>query len=143
RVYVATAQGQIDPPSTPQQPTVHALDMDTGAVLWQKGSLADPIDASFGPVSATKELVFVGRIVSSTLPVFDAKTCDPLLSRLLGDVIFGSAIASGAVAIDGTLLVGTGIGTLTGDPTDQSTQVANFDSSLVALCVPQSKSCPK
>ena len=33
RIYVSTAPGSLDP-FTPQRPTVHALDKNTGAILW-------------------------------------------------------------------------------------------------------------
>jgi outer membrane protein assembly factor BamB len=143
RVYLATAQGQADPPSLPQQPTVHALDLDTGDVLWQAGSGPLPDgEASFGPVSATRKLVLVGSIVSQNLRFYDAKTGALLLRRAIGDVGY-SGIASGAAVVDGNVVVGSGIGTLTGDPSDLSELAARTPSSVVALCVPGSKGCPK
>jgi hypothetical protein len=45
------------------------------------------------------------------------------------------------VAIDGTLLVGTGIGAL--DAGESAEITARTPSSLVALCVSGSKGCPK
>jgi outer membrane protein assembly factor BamB len=143
RVYLATAQGQSDPPSLPQQPTVHALDLDTGDVLWQAGTGPLPDgEASFGPVSATRKLVVVGTIVSQNLRFYDAKTGELLLRRAIGDAGY-SGIASGAAIVDGNVVVGSGIGTLTGDPSDLSELAARTPSSVVALCVPGSKGCPK
>jgi hypothetical protein len=139
RIVIATAPG-FDPLS-PQQPTLRALDLDTGAVLWDNA--ADNDDASFAPVGATRQLAFVGSIVLPALRVYDAETGELLMLKLIGDALLGSAVASGPVVVDGTLLVGTGIGTLVGDPGAPSEVVARIPSSVVALCVPGSKGCPK
>jgi outer membrane protein assembly factor BamB len=143
RIYITTAQGVADPPSPPQQPTMHALDLDTGDVLWQAGSDADPLDASFGPVSATKKLLFVGSILTPELRVFDAKTGEPLLERRVGDLNFLQSTASGPVLIDGTILLGTGIGERGANPNGQAVFTSKIPSSLVALCVSGTKGCPK
>jgi hypothetical protein len=45
------------------------------------------------------------------------------------------------VIVDGIVLVGTGIGTLTGNPESASDVTAGFPSSLIALCVDGSASC--
>jgi outer membrane protein assembly factor BamB len=142
RVYVATAQGQADPPAPPQTPTLHALDLDTGDVVWQTGEGPPDGDATFGPVSATKKVLVLGSILFQNLRFFDAKTGAHLASRPIGDLGI-SGIASGAAVVDGNVVAGTGVGTLTGDPNDLSTIVARTPSSVVALCVPGSKGCPK
>jgi outer membrane protein assembly factor BamB len=144
RIYLATAQGNTDPPAPPQQPTVHALDLDTGDVLWQAG-IGDgpPGDASFAPVGATRKLVFVGGILLPQLRIYDAKTGELLATRRVGDLPFGQSTASGPVTIDGTILLGTGIGERGANPDSQAVQASHTPSSLVALCVPGSKGCPK
>jgi outer membrane protein assembly factor BamB len=141
RAYIATAQGQTDPPAIPQQPTIHALDLDSGEILWQNG-IGDYPDgsASFSPVGATPELMFVGSLLFQNLRIYDSESGELLATRLVGDASFGG-VASGAVAIDGTLLVGTGIGAL--DAGESAEITARTPSSLVALCVPRSKGCPK
>jgi outer membrane protein assembly factor BamB len=142
RIYVGTAPG-FDP-TDPQRPTVHALDADTGAVLWDNGTAPGAgTDASFGPTSVTKDLVFVGGVVAPRLRLFDANTGALLCGSLIGDQILFSAVASGPAVVDGTLLVGTGIGTRTGDPSDPAEIAASVPSSVVALCVPKSKGCPE
>jgi outer membrane protein assembly factor BamB len=142
RIYFATGPG-VDP-MNPQQPTVHALDARTGAVLWENdGSQPGDGDSAFGPTAATAKLVFVGSVVAPRLRIYDAATGELLAGHLVGDALLGSAIASGAVPIDGTVLVGTGIGTLTGNPSSPSEITARFPSSLVALCVAGKKGCPK
>src|SRR5262249_41550500 len=51
RVYFSTAPGNDADLFNPQRPTVHALDADTGAIVWQ--NTAEPnADASFAPTSA-------------------------------------------------------------------------------------------
>jgi outer membrane protein assembly factor BamB len=141
RILIATAQGQTDPPDIPQQPTIHALDLDDGMVLWQKG-IGDYPDgsASFSPVGATPKLMFVGSLLFQNLRVYDTASGELLLTRLVGDATFGG-VASGAVTIDGTVLLGTGIGAL--DAGVSGEIAARTPSSLVALCVPGSKGCPK
>jgi outer membrane protein assembly factor BamB len=123
---------------------VHALDLDTGDVLWQAG-IGDgpPGDASFAPVGATRKLVFVGGILLPQLRIYDAKTGELLATRRIGDLPFGQSTASGPVTIDGTILLGTGIGERGPNPDSQAVQASHTPSSLVALCVPGSKGCPK
>jgi len=140
RIYLATGP-TIGPPATPQA-SVHALDLDSGDVLWD--NLDDPAGTSnnFGPVAATSQLVIVGTYDFPVLRFYDAESGELLLERPIGDQFTAGGMASGPVTVDGTLLVGTGIGALTG-PDDASTITARADSSLVALCVPGSKGCPK
>jgi outer membrane protein assembly factor BamB len=138
-IHFATAPG-FDPVE-PQRPTVHALDMDTGDVLWQAGQEGEDDDAGFGPTATANGLVFVGGVIAPNLRVYDAGTGERLHQMLIGDQLLGSAIASGPVIIDGTVLVGTGIGTLTGNPESPSNITASFSSSLVALCVEGSSGC--
>jgi hypothetical protein len=86
--------------------------------------------------------VIIGTYDFPLLRVYDAESGELLLERPIGDQFTAGGMASGPVTVDGTLLVGTGIGALTG-PDDASTITARADSSLVALCVPGSKGCPK
>jgi outer membrane protein assembly factor BamB len=115
--------------------------MDTGDVLWQAGQEGEDDDAGFGPTATANGLVFVGGVIAPNLRVYDAGTGERLHQMLIGDQLLGSAIASGPVIIDGTVLVGTGIGTLTGNPESPSNITASFSSSLVALCVEGSSGC--
>jgi outer membrane protein assembly factor BamB len=119
--------------------------MDDGSVVWSNAGNEDILegDASFGPTSATKQLVFVGGVLAPQLRIYDARNGELLHTALIGDQILLSAVASGAVVVDGTILVGVGIGTLVGNPAAPSEITARLPSSLVALCVPGVKRCPK
>jgi outer membrane protein assembly factor BamB len=137
RIYMATGIAQ----GAPGEPTVHALDLDSGAILWQ---FQDAF-ANYAPASATPKLLFAGSLYAAQLRVFDPRTgellMDPPLNLFPERGPFG-AVSSGPVVVDGTLLVGTGIGAFgSGDDTGNAT--ALLDSALVALCVPSSKGCPK
>ncbi|HVH05538.1 MAG TPA: hypothetical protein VNE71_06030 [Myxococcota bacterium] len=94
-------------------------------------------------MSATKKLLFVGSILTPELRVFDAKTGEPLLERRVGDLNFLQSTASGPVLIDGTILLGTGIGERGANPNGQAVFTSKIPSSLVALCVSGTKGCPK
>jgi outer membrane protein assembly factor BamB len=133
RIYLSTAPGASE--FAPDQPTAHALDLDTGAVLWTLGSDAAPQPPSFAPVSATRELVFTGTVIGGRLRMLDAHTGELLDQRSLNSV---AGNASGAVVVDGTVLVGAGIGDLQAAP-----ETARAPTSLRAFCVPNSKGCPR
>lgn len=144
RVFFGTAPGTD--PTHPQRPTVHALDMDTGALVWDNGATAD-VDATFSPTSAIPGLVFTGATLSSRVRGFETEgdTGARVLrtSRLVVPSIgFGDAVASGAVVINGTLLVGVGIGFRGAVPGDPGNVVSYIPSPLVALCVPGAPGCP-
>ena len=138
RIHFATAPGFN--PLSPQRPTIHALDADTGEIVWQAGREGGE-DASFGPTAVANGLVFVGSVTEPNLRIFDAESGALLHQQMLGDRLLFSAIASGPVIVDGIVLVGTGIGTLTGDPENLSDISASFASSLVALCLDGTASC--
>jgi outer membrane protein assembly factor BamB len=140
RIYIATGP-TIGTPTIPQA-SVHALDLDTGEVLWDNLDDVAGTSHNFGPVGATSQLVIVGTYDFPVLRFYDAASGELLLEHPVGDQFIFGGMASGPVTVDGTLLVGHGIGALTG-PDDASTVTANADSSLVALCVPGSKGCPK
>ena len=141
RVFASTAPGEN--PLAPQLPSVHAFDADTGAVVWQ--NTTDPTnDASFAPTSAIPGVVFAGAVLTPTLRAFRSEGDDGSLAAFFSPLInvpFGSAVASGAVTVNGTVLVGTGIGTRTGDPSDFSEITANIPSDLIALCAPGAPGC--
>jgi hypothetical protein len=60
---------------------------------------------------------------------------------MVSDVVLLNSIAAPAVVVDGTLLVGTGIGTRTGDPHDLEDSISREPRTLVALCVPGTTGC--
>jgi outer membrane protein assembly factor BamB len=143
RVFFSTAPGDTqDEVETPQLPTMHALDMDTGAIVWDNGTVNGP-DASFSPTSALPGLAFTGSILSSRLRAFetqgDAGTL--LLDKRLYETPlgFGDALASGGVVINGTLLIGEGVGFRGRDSLSEA--VSKIASPLIALCVPGEPGC--
>src|SRR5262245_14415759 len=138
RIYFGTAPGSDEdaPPfGVPQQPTLHALDMDTGAVLWQQGG-----DANFAPTSGIPGVNFFGSVFPGILrarrPDYDPGA---KLQNMAPPAI---GLASGSVVIDGTLVVGGGIGVRTGDPDDPQEVVSRIPTPLLALCVPGVAGCP-
>ena len=140
RVYFTTAPGTsvVDP----QRPTVHALDLDTGAIVWQNTeTTALEGDASFGPTSAVPSLVFAGSALAPHLRIYDAATGELLWHEVIGDPTTLGGISSGAVVIDGTLLVGSGVGTRSSNPDNPSDIASRAPSSLIALCVPTAPDC--
>ncbi|MBW2399865.1 MAG: PQQ-binding-like beta-propeller repeat protein, partial [Deltaproteobacteria bacterium] len=81
RIYFSTAAGDgvvNDPGRKPaQQPTLHALDMDSGAILWQNDAangFPPPQLASFGPTSASPGLVYFNQVPLAVLRIHDAAT---------------------------------------------------------------------
>lgn len=140
RVYFSTGPGEDV--FTPQQPTVHALDLDTGEVVWQNAAPpGERADASYAPTSAVPGVVIVGSALSPRLRLYRAADGTVLWDEVIGDPGTLGGVGSGAVVIDGTLLVGTGLGFLSRDPQDISNVAANTPSSLVALCVPLAPGC--
>jgi polyvinyl alcohol dehydrogenase (cytochrome) len=140
RVYFSTGPG-LDV-FNPQRPTVHALDLDTGEILWQnEGPPGLETDASYGPTSAVPGLVIVGSALAPHLRIYDAADGDLLWQEVIGDPTTLGGIGAGAVVVDGTLLVGSGLGQLAEDPQEPSVIAARAPSSLIALCVPGSPGC--
>jgi len=140
RVYFSTAPGEdvLDP----QRPTVHALDLDTGAVVWQNTETSGlPADASYGPTSAVPGVVIVGSVVTPHLRMYDADDGRLLVDRLVGEPGTFSGVASGATVLDGTLIVGAGIGTRTSSGSSPGDFAADTPSAVVALCVPGTPGC--
>jgi len=146
RIFFSTAPGSFSDIFNPQVPTIHALDMDTGAVVWDSGVAAGQ-NASFSPTSAVPGLMMTGTLLSSELRFFetqgDAGTERHRTERLVVPGLgFGDQVASGAVVINGTVLVGTGSGQRGPIPSDPGNLVSNIPSPLVALCVPGQPGCP-
>ena len=135
RVYFSTAPGEDSDVFTPQRPTVHALDLDTGAIVWE--NTAEPnADASFAPTSAIPGLVFVGKDVGGNVRVYDAAT-----GKLLTSVGVSFTLASGAAVVDGLVMVGGGSGQRSDDPTDQANAASKTPVSVTALCVAGTRGC--
>ncbi len=136
RIYFSTAAGDgvVNDPAMAlpaQQPTLHALDMDSGAILWQNDAangFSPPEDASFGPTSASPGVVYFNAVPGASLRVHDAATGAELTRIGLSN----AASASMASVRDGTLLIGEGIG---------PGFTAGIDSDLTALCVPGTTGC--
>jgi outer membrane protein assembly factor BamB len=140
RVFFATAPGDsVADVENPQRPTMHALDLDTGNVVWQNGLGDDTLlrdDASYSPSSAIPGLIFTGSVLASQLRAWDAETGELRLASLVTNDI-PSAITSAVAVVDGTVITGTGIGTRTGDPHDIEDIVSRLPREVVALWVPE------
>jgi hypothetical protein len=127
---------------TPQRPTMHALDMDTGAILWNNGTATGlRNDASYAPTTGVPGLAFTGTVFAPQLRAWNAATGEIEYAGLVADALLSNAIASAATVVDGTVLVGTGIGTRSGDPHDVGDSVSREPRTLVALCVPGTRGC--
>ena len=130
RVYFSTGPG-LDV-FNPTRPTVHALDADTGAIVWE--NTAEPnADASFAPTSAIPGVVFVGKAVGGTLRAYDASTGSNLASVA---VPMGFTLASAPAVVDGTVILGAGAGERSRDPTDEANVAAHIPQNVTALCAP-------
>jgi outer membrane protein assembly factor BamB len=141
RVNFSTAPGLSVFP--PQMPTVHSLDIDTGAIVWQNTATTFPgFDASYGPTSGIPGLVIVGSVITPHLRIFDAEEGTLLYDKIIGEPGTASGIASGAAVLDGTLVVGAGIGSRSGGGSSPGDFAANTPSAIIALCVPDSPGCP-
>ena len=133
RIYVSTAPGRDT--FNPQRPTVHALDADTGAIVWENTAEPDA-DASFAPTSAIPGVVFVGKDLGGALRAYDARTGAKLTS-----VTVGFTLASAPAVVDGTAILGAGSGEHTSDPTDTSDVAAHIPQSVTALCAAGTPGC--
>ena len=132
RVYFSTAPGNDADVFTPQRPTVHALDLNTGAIVWENTNEPDA-DASFAPTSAIPGLVFVGKDVGGALRVYDAKT-----GARLASVSVAITLASAPAIVGGLVILGGGAGQRSADPTDPAEMAATIPVPVTALCV----TCP-
>ena len=137
RVYFSTAPGTFADIFTPQRPTVHALDLDTGAIVWE--NTAEPnADASMAPTSAVPGVVFVGKVVGGTLRAYDAGTGGKLVGLSLP---LAFSLPSAPAVVDGTVILGAGAGERSSDPTDQGNVAAHTPQNVTALCVGGTPSC--
>lgn len=135
RVYFSTAPGHDI--FNPRRPTVHALDADTGVIVWQNTTEPNA-DASFAPTSAIPGVVFVGKELGALLRAYDAGTGVKLATVPLPR---GFTLASAPAVIDGTLIVGAGAGERSDDPTDQADIAARTPQNVTALCVAGTPGC--
>jgi polyvinyl alcohol dehydrogenase (cytochrome) len=135
RVYVSTAPGRDL--LNPKRPTVHALDADTGAIVWEN-TMEPNADASFAPTSAIPGVVFVGKDLGATLRAYDSATGALLTSVTLP---VGFTLASAPAVVDGTAILGAGSGERTGDPTDVSEIASHAPQNVTALCVAGTPGC--
>ena len=139
RIFFSTAPGtNAAGVFSPQRPTMHALDMDTGAIVWNDAADSDAL-ASFGPTSAIPGVAFAGQVPGALLRAFN--TVDDSGELLSAYDLGNTALASGPVVIDGLLLVGGGIGTRTSTGSGPSDITAGIASPLTALCVPGTPTC--
>jgi hypothetical protein len=138
RVYFGTAPQDV---FNPQRPTVHALDANTGEVLWQNTAEANA-DATFAPTSAIPEVVFTGTVIGGFLRGYDT-TNGNRVARLP----VGVAVAAAPAVIDGLVIVGAGVGTRTNHPDSEDGRDSQSDASsripqdVTALCVPGTPAC--
>ncbi|HYV57098.1 MAG TPA: PQQ-binding-like beta-propeller repeat protein [Candidatus Nitrosopolaris sp.] len=135
RVYFSTAPGNDADLFNPQRPTVHALDADTGAIVWQNTAEPDA-DASFAPTSAIPGAVFVGKNVGGALRAYDAAT-----GAQLATFPVGVTVASAPAVVGGTVIVGSGSGSRGPDPTDPGQIEAVTPVDVTAFCVAGTQGC--
>ena len=146
RIYFSTAPG-FDP-STPQTPTMHAVDMDTGELLWQNTG-EEPADASFSPVSAIPGVVVTGSVFSGVLRAYDTDTGELLTRVPIAEPVslpgfpqpIPIPIAAGAVFYDGTVILGAGAGQRSENPQDPANISSRLPQKITALCVPGTPAC--
>ena len=134
RVYFSSPYQSL---TNPQRPNVHALAINTGAVVWQREL---PL-GSFAPTSAIPGVVFTGDVLTK-IHAWDADTGEQLWSS---PDIGNTSVASGAVVNDGILFVGGGIGArhpITGAFPDTSTANSWIPNNITAFCVPGTANCP-
>lgn len=136
-IYFGTAPGSFDDVTTPQRPTMHALDAGSGAVLWQNTAEANA-DATFAPTSAIAGVVFTGTILGGFVRAYDTQT-----GAKLGATGVGFAVASAPAVVDGTLLVGAGVGQRSGLASDPADVSSRTPQNVTALCVPGTPACAR
>lgn len=141
RVFFSTAPGEDV--LAPQKPTVHALDLDTGVPVWQHDVAGFPAgDASYAPTSGVPGVVIVGSVITPHLRLFDATDGTLLFDEVIGNAGTFSGVSSGAAVVDGTLVVGTGIGARSSGGSSPGDFAAYTPADIVALCVAGTLGCP-
>ena len=135
RIYFSTAPGSDQDLFNPQRPTVHALDADTGAIVWQNTTEPNA-DASFAPTSAIPGVVFAGRDVGGALRAYDAATGAELASFPVG-----ATLASAPAVLHGLVIVGSGSGARGPDPTDPAEIEATLPVDITAFCAAGTRGC--
>ena len=133
RIYFSTAPGTDV--FTPQHPTVHALDLTTGAIVWEK-TAETTADASFAPTSAIPGVVFIGAAQIGNMRVYSTAT-----GARLATIPVTNLLAAAPAVVDGHLLIGGGVGEQGPDPTDDADIVSRIPQDLTAFCVPGSLAC--
>ncbi len=134
KIYFSSPYQDLEDPQTPN---VHALDMNTGEIIWQREFTL----GSFAPTSAIPGIVFTGSVLAK-IRAFDADTGEELyVSPNIGN----TSVASGVVVNDGIVIVGGGIGArspVTGNFPSTATTNSWIPNNVTALCVPGTASCP-
>jgi hypothetical protein len=121
--------------ASPQRPTVHALDMQTGAVLWQN-TVETTADASFAPTSAIPGVVFIGGASTGRLRSYDAVS-----GTRLGSMPVTFVLAAAPAIVDGHVLVGGGVGEQSDNHTSAADTVSRIPQNITALCVSGTPAC--
>ncbi|MFK7974753.1 MAG: PQQ-binding-like beta-propeller repeat protein [Halioglobus sp.] len=141
RIYFSTAPGLNVIP--PQRPVVHSLDIDTGEIIWQSTETDfSGGDASYAPASAVPEVLLIGSVITPHLRMYSTEDGTLLYDKIIGEPGTASGIASGAAVVDGTIIVGAGIGARSSGGSSPGDFAANSPSAVIALCVPGSPDCP-
>jgi outer membrane protein assembly factor BamB len=114
---------------------VHAVDADHGTIVWQ--NTAEPnADASFAPTVAIPGVVFAGRTVGGAVRAYDAATGTKLASYPAG-----VTLAAAPAVVDGLVIVGSGSGSRSDDPTDPAEIEATMPVDITAFCVTGTRAC--
>ncbi len=114
---------------------MHALDADTGAIVWQNTTEPNA-DASFAPTSAIPGVVFAGKDVGGALRAYDAATGAELASFPVG-----ATLASAPAVLHGLVIVGSGSGARGPDPTDPAEIEATLPVDITAFCAAGTRGC--
>ncbi|MFN7950809.1 MAG: PQQ-binding-like beta-propeller repeat protein [bacterium] len=135
RVYFSTAPGE-NGVSEIQRPTMHALDLDSGAIVWENTGEPDA-DASFAPVSATRGTVFAGTSVLAGLRIYDSASGERLERVELDNL----GAASAPAIVDGRLVVGAGLGARDENPLELGEIASRTPSPIRAFCLAGTPGC--
>jgi hypothetical protein len=114
---------------------MHALDLDTGAVVWQNRAEANA-DASFAPTSGIPGVAFTGTVLGGFLRPYDTAT-----GARLATFLVGITLASAPAIVDGLVVVGSGSGARNFDRFDQGDIAARTPADVVAFCAPGTPAC--